>query len=161
MIPTKYFITRGAGQSDYTHHAGSYHMALHKAGISQCNIMTYSSILSPQAVEVPYQVLPVGTELKCIMSVCNGIRGQKLSAGIAYADLTYPNGERWGGLVVEREGNFDIDDLKEALSDSWWELYNECFTHLQAGELKYITQTFTPDKTYGCALVAMCFVKFV
>ncbi len=161
MTPTSYFIVQGAGQSDYTHHAGSYHMALHKAGISQCNIMTYSSILSPQTKEVPYQVLPVGQELKCIMSVCYGIRGTKLAAGIAYADLIHQDGSRWGGLVVEREGHFDEDDLLDALSDSWWELYNECFNHLKATELKYITQTFVPDKTYGCALVAMCFVDFI
>lgn len=162
MTPTEYFICQGAGQSDYTHHAGSYHMALHKAGISQCNIMTYSSILSPQAIEVPYQVLPVGTELKCIMSVCFGSRGTSLSAGIAYNRLYHEDGTLWGGLVVERQGHFEENYLLEALNNSWKELYNGCFTHLYyEDDLSTITQTFIPDKTYGCALVAMCFVKFV
>ena len=115
MIPTNYFICRGAGQSDYTHHAGSYHMALHKAGISECNIMTYSSILSPISVEVPKPVLFVGQELKSIQSVCFGSRGTSLSAGIAYNRLYHEDGTLWGGLVVERQGHFEEDYLLEAL----------------------------------------------
>ena len=161
MIPTKYFITRGAGQSDYTHHAGSYHMALHKAGISECNIMTYSSILSPISEEIQKPILYVGQELKCIQSVCFGTRGSMLAAGIGYNFLYFPDGKLWGGLVVERQGSFDEDYLVEALENSWHELYNGCFTDLSHdGELKTITQVFIPDKNYGCALVAMCFTDF-
>ena len=44
-IPKDYFVTSGAGESDITIHAGSYHLALKDAGIERCNIMTYSSIL--------------------------------------------------------------------------------------------------------------------
>lgn len=44
-IPRDYFVTKGTGQSDITIHAGSYHLALKKANIEMCNIMTYSSIL--------------------------------------------------------------------------------------------------------------------
>ncbi|MFW6371856.1 MAG: pyruvoyl-dependent arginine decarboxylase, partial [Bacteroidota bacterium] len=44
-IPKDYFITSGTGESDIAVHAGSYHLALKKAGIEMANIMTYSSIL--------------------------------------------------------------------------------------------------------------------
>lgn len=49
LIPNTFFITKGSGESDLELHAGSYHMALYDAGISDFNIMTYSSVLPATA----------------------------------------------------------------------------------------------------------------
>ena len=38
LIPNTFFITKGSGESDLEKHAGSYHMALYDAGISDFNI---------------------------------------------------------------------------------------------------------------------------
>ena len=38
LIPHTFFVTKGSGESDLELHAGSYHMALHDAGISDFNI---------------------------------------------------------------------------------------------------------------------------
>ena len=77
LIPNTFFITKGSGDSDLEKHAGSYHMALYDAGISDFNIMTYSSVIPATAhlatmdeIDLP----PFGTELKTIMAVSHGIR---------------------------------------------------------------------------------------
>lgn len=49
LIPNTFFITKGSGESDLEVHAGSYHMALYDAGISDFNIMVYSSVLPATA----------------------------------------------------------------------------------------------------------------
>ena len=49
LTPNVFFVTKGSGESDLELHAGSYHMALYDAGISDYNIMVYSSILPKTA----------------------------------------------------------------------------------------------------------------
>ena len=39
LIPNTFFIAKGSGDSDLEKHAGSYHMALFDAGISDFNII--------------------------------------------------------------------------------------------------------------------------
>ena len=70
LIPHTFFVTKGSGESDLELHAGSYHMALHDAGISDFNIMVYSSVLPATAhiasmdeIDLP----PFGSEMKTIL----------------------------------------------------------------------------------------------
>ena len=51
-IPKDFFWTTGSGESDITIHAGSFHLALKEAGISNFNIMSYSSIMPGIAKEI-------------------------------------------------------------------------------------------------------------
>ena len=71
-VPKDFFITKGAGESDITIHAGSYHLALKDANIEMCNIMTYSSILPRIATEIdqPGKLLH-GSVMETIMAVSN------------------------------------------------------------------------------------------
>ena len=70
LIPNTFFITKGSGESDLEKHAGSYHMALYDAGISDFNIMTYSSVIPATAHLVTMDEIdlpPFGSEMKTIM----------------------------------------------------------------------------------------------
>ena len=70
LIPNTFFITKGSGESDLEKHAGSYHMALYDAGISDFNIMTYSSVIPATAHLATMDELdlpPFGSEMKTIM----------------------------------------------------------------------------------------------
>ena len=67
LIPNTFFITKGSGESDLEKHAGSYHMALYDAGISDFNIMTYSSVIPATAHLATMDELdlpPFGSEMK-------------------------------------------------------------------------------------------------
>lgn len=53
MIPQKFFLTKGVGV--HKDKLASFEMALRKAGIAKCNLVTVSSILPPGCVKVPTQ----------------------------------------------------------------------------------------------------------
>ena len=88
LIPNTFFITKGSGESDLEKHAGSYHMALYDAGISDFNIMTYSSVIPATAHLATMDELdlpPFGSEMKTIMAVSHGYQDEFVSAGVVYA----------------------------------------------------------------------------
>jgi arginine decarboxylase len=163
-IPRDYFVTKGTGQSDITIHAGSYHLALKEAKIEMYNIMTYSSILPGIArkVERP-EFVEHGAVMESIMSVCTAEKGQRASAGIIYGWLyNKKTHEKYGGLVCEHYGNYEMKELNHLLDASLNELYVNGFDdrfHLR--NIERITESFVPEKKYGTALVALCFTNYI
>lgn len=164
LIPHQFFITKGAGESKFTHHAGSFHLSLYQAGIHTCNIQTYSSILPAKAEEIKIpENLVFGQELQCIMSVCNGRYGEKLAAGIAFGWLYDDDDNKIGGIVVERNGSFDEESLQEILNDSLYELYNKTFSEYKLDEenIQHVLKVYEPGDAYGTCLVSLCFVNYI
>jgi arginine decarboxylase len=163
-IPKDYFVTKGKGESDITFHAGSYHLALQKAGIERMNIMTYSSILPAVAEEIPRPTrLTHGAVMETIMAVANGMQGERTTAGIIYGLLYNKRTEKkYGGLVCEHNGNYSLEEIEQKLNDSLMELYVNGFKDkFDLREKKIITETFVPEKKYGTALVALCFTNYI
>jgi len=163
-IPKDFFITQGKGESDITVHAGSYHLALREAGIEMCNIMTYSSILPKIAnrIERPKE-LPHGAVMETIMaeSTCN--KGESTTAALIYG-LLYDRktGEKYGGLVCEYHGPKKEADAKAELRMSLNELYSNGYDdRFELRDLTEVSQSITPEKKFGTALVALCFVNHV
>ncbi len=163
-IPKDYFITKGSGESDITIHAGSYHLALQKAGIEKMNIMTYSSILPPIANEIPKPTgLTYGAVMETIMATAHGNKGELVSAGIISGWLYDRNDHsKFGGLVCEHNGNYTIEEIKQKLNDSLNELYTNGFEKdFYIKGIRTITESFIPIKNYGTALVALCFTNYI
>jgi len=162
-IPKDYFITKGTGESDITVHAGSYHLALKKAGIEMANIMTYSSIMPEIAREVPKpESIIHGAVMESIFAVANGEKGQRLTAGIVYGWLyDKKTGHKYGGLVCEHNGNYPVDEIEHLLKSSINELYINGFDQqYDLRDITILTESFVPQKKYGTALVAICFVNY-
>ena len=162
-IPARYFETSGAGESDIAVHAGSYHLALKSAKIEMANIMTYSSILPgiAERIERP-QHITHGAVMESIMSVCNAGKGEVATAGIIYSWLyDRMDDSRYGGLVCEHEGNYDIQELERKLRASLEELYcNGYAEQFRLGEPRILSESFIPRKAYGTALTALCFTSY-
>lgn len=162
-IPARYFETSGTGESDIAVHAGSYHLALKAARIDMCNIMTYSSILPEIAtrIERPEKIIH-GAVLESIMSVCNAGKGEQATAGIIYAWLyDRIQGSRYGGLVCEHEGNYDLRELERRLKASLEELYQNGYAdRYELGEPRILSESFIPRKAHGTALTALCFTSY-
>lgn len=163
-IPYEFFETKGIGESALEHHAGSYHFALYSAGIANYNIMTYSSVLPKTAKLVNYEDViddvPFGSELTCIMSICNGEESELLSAGIIYGWLYDENNEKIGGLACEVSGCYPLDELEYRLEAVIKELHIGTYSEYDLRDLRTITASHTPQKRYGTALAALCFVSF-
>ncbi|MFZ2151351.1 MAG: pyruvoyl-dependent arginine decarboxylase [Candidatus Absconditicoccaceae bacterium] len=163
-IPRDYFITKGTGESDITIHAGSYHLALKTAGIERANIMTYSSILPGIAKEISKpSIYNHGEVMESIMAVVHGTKGQKIAAGIIFGRLyDKKTGKKFGGLVCEHNGEYNLSQIKNLLRASLNELYINGFDKkYDLKQIKLITETFVVNKKHGTALVALCFTNYV
>ncbi len=163
-IPREYFITSGTGESDITVHAGSYHLALKKAGIEKANIMTYSSILPAIAQEISKPANHVhGEVMETIMAAAHGESGTRVTAGIIFGWLyNRQSGEKYGGLVCEHNGAYPRQEIEDLLHSSLQELYINGFEEeFELKEFKIITESFVPHKKFGTALVALCFTNYI
>ena len=162
-IPKDYFETGGIGESDITIHAGSYHLALKAANIEMANIMTYSSILPGIATRVERPAtIEHGAVIESIMSVCTANKGERATAGIVYGWLynKKPN-QKFGGLVCEHYGNYELHEIKSLLRSSLDELYFNGFSDdYRLEDIHFLTESFVPQKKYGTALVALCFTSY-
>jgi arginine decarboxylase len=162
-IPKDYFITKGVGESDITIHAGSYHLALRKAGIEMCNHITYSSILPGIANEVKKpRTLTHGSVMENISAVANAANGQRATAGIIFGWLyDRKTKKKFGGLVCEYNGHGEAEIVKASLRDSLEELYQNGYDKkYELKNEKLIMESFIPEKSYGTALVAICFLNY-
>ncbi len=163
-IPKDFFITKGTGQSDITIHAGSYHLALRDAGIENCNIMTYSSILPKVAnmVKKPKKLVH-GSVMETIMAVSNSEKGERATAAIIFGWLyDKKTNEKYGGLVCEYNGTKTEEEAKEELNQSLNELYFNGYSEdFELKETNLITTSLVPKKKFGTAIVALCFTNYL
>lgn len=163
-IPKDFFITKGIGQSDITIHAGSYHLALREAGIEMCNIMVYSSILPKIATEIPKpESLTHGSVMECIMAIANSTAGIRATAAIMYGSLYHKEtGEKFGGLVCEYGGSkIELDatlELRQSLNEIYSNGYSDDY---DLRNIRTIAKSFTPEKKFGTAVVALCFTSYL
>ncbi|MBS3106492.1 hypothetical protein J4419_02405 [Candidatus Woesearchaeota archaeon] len=163
-VPKDFFATKGKGESDITRHAGSYHLALKDAGIEMCNIMTYSSILPGIATEIERPpTLTHGAVMESIVSEQTSSSGERATAGIIYGWLfDRKTGQKYGGLVCERNGTFSEQKIKAELRASLNELYYNGFSEqFEMRDVYVHVQSFMPRKKFGTALVALCFTNYV
>ena len=164
-VPLTFFETTGVGQSDVTIHAGSFHLALHDAGIEMANIMTYSSILPGAARQVEYpgrKSIVHGEVMESIMASYSCGPGERATAGIIYAwlDLDPDSGMRYGGLVCEYGGPMAEEDVRPHLRDMLGELYENGYQHMTLSEPRFLVSSIVPTKAYGTALAALCFTSY-
>lgn len=166
LIPNTFFITKGSGESDLELHAGSYHMALYDAGISDFNIMTYSSVIPATAKLVTMDDIdlpPFGSEMKTIMAVSHGTQDEFVSAGIVYGWMYRDENfdDKVGGLVCEVSGRYRIEELEARLTRVINDLHEKTYSQYYLGELNFVTEGITIEKRYGTALASLCFMDFV
>ena len=124
-IPYEYFITKGKGESNagsegLPYETGSYDAALNDAGIENCNVIEYTSVLPTRAKEITKEEglkrLQWGEVLECIKAQANGKRGTKISAAVMTTSITDPKGKYLGGFACEYSGNGTRKDAEESLA---------------------------------------------
>ena len=162
-VPYEFFIVKGAGESDIAVHAGSYHLALKKAGIESYNIITYSSILPKIAKEIPKpDHLEHGSVMETIMAVGHFDKDVPGTAGIIFGWLyDKKSGDKYGGLVCEYSGSITETEMSEQLHASLQELYTNGFSEqYDLQDIQLVVNSFLPRKKYGTVLVALCFTSY-
>ena len=153
MEKMEFFITSGKA-IDKISGLNAFDKALLKAGIGNCNIVTVSSILPENAVEIPKKKLPIGNITFCVMARQDGEEAQTISAGLAWARF---KNKKWG-IVAEEHGHTDKKRLKDMLE---WKIQEMArFRRIQLGTVNYKIESLRIPWYYnGTVTVTLVFVK--
>jgi len=150
LVPRYFFVTSGSGESDVSQ-LNAFDVALWKAGIGHLNIVPVSSIIPPDAEQVEYREIPPGSVTFTVMSKETGVRGETISAGIAWARGT-PN-----GYVLEAHAKCDGDRAMSMLRDMCREV--ESYSNVRfVEEWRFRVETMSVSKRYGAVMVALVFL---
>lgn len=177
-IPTTYFAATGTGESDEGilpdhYETFSSDIALVDAGIEKFNVVYYTSVLPPEANEVPIESVrrhfQHGAVLETIMAKAGGKKGDTVAAGIGRVWAIDDEGKTIGGFAAEYEHIYmqqmvDTDIAKlDAIKQLTASLAHKLLIRglRQKGEMKFNIASIYIQKNYGVALSALGFVNFI
>jgi arginine decarboxylase len=165
-IPKDYFWAIGWGESDVGIETGSYDAALTMAGIENFNVMLYTSVLPPEAVELPH--LPDihhGSVLEGILAIQHTEKPKtRVTAGVLLAKVFRTEDESYlGGFACEYAGHESVEEaernLRQAMTELFARRYSPTLYRLEFG--KSVVRTFTPTKQFGTVLVGIGFASYL
>ena len=173
-IPEKYVVVKGAGQTSFgpgidPWETAAYDIALLDAGIENCNIVKYTSVLPPQSKPISMEeaiedgLMHYGMVLESIMAQVNGNKGDHICAGVGRCQV-YCGGEHIGGFAAEYEGHGSEElaqaQLSEALDGIFQRRYGHSPEYIMC-DVEMTTQDLIVDEQYGTVLVALGFLTFL
>ena len=143
------------------------------AGIHMFNLMTYTSMLPPEAKKLSFKEASKsfhhGAVLECILSEVFGSRGDRITAGVGTVMVHSKGGEEGaenealGGFAVEYKGHASAELAQEELRMALDELFQRRFGHVdhEMGEPKYNIATHTVSKSFAAAMAGVCFTDYI
>jgi len=186
-VPYEYFITKGKGESDagstfLPYETGSYDAALNDAGIQNCNVIEYTSVMPVDAKEISKEAgkkrLQWGEVLECIKAQANGEKGAKISVGVITTSIHAPSGKYLGGFACEYSGSLSREDVETSLVKSiegmiarrgygnatgGLKIYKDNITSngykIHPGNI-FIYESLDIKQKHGSVFAAICFVSY-
>lgn len=172
MIPKDYVVTKGFGDTDLGSgnknpwETGSFDMACVMAGIENFNIVQYTSILPPEATEIPIEqarrLYHPGAVMGTIMAQVNGFKGEHICAGVGRIQVRRNyDGLHIAGYAAEYMGNGNEQEAKRSLRES---LINVVFRRYNPNNFtvfdeKLLIQEHTVTHRYGTVITAIGFLN--
>ena len=178
-VPTAYIATTGTGQSDEgiepdPYETFSYDLALQQAGIENFNVIYYTSVLPPEAYEIPLAEAKTyfhhGAVLESIMAKAGGRKGDTVAAGVGRIWARDPaTGKEIGGFAAEYEFIYAGQNIapEQAEADARKQLTKSLKHELsirgleQVGEISFDITSLQIEKNYGIALAQLGFLNFI
>jgi arginine decarboxylase len=154
LIPKEFFVTSGKATSGVSD-LNAFDLALLHAGIEEQNLVAVSSIIPPEAEEVPCCRLPMGAVTHCVLAQMRGRDGDRISAGIGYAYRK----DGYGGYVAESHifgGEEAVrNDLRRKIAEM------QKIRGVELSEPTIVTETLeVPENGYGCCLASLVFTAY-
>jgi arginine decarboxylase len=124
-IPYEYFATTGKGESEagsegLKYETGSYDAALANAGIEDCNVIEYTSVIPTGAKQISKEEglkrLRWGEVMECIKAQANGDKGNFISAAVMTTDVYDEKNKYLGGFALEYSGSGKKEAVVKSLS---------------------------------------------
>jgi len=153
MIPKEFFVTSGKATSQVSE-LNAFDLALKKAGISQCNIVSVSSVLSPGCKERKWKDIPIGAITYAVVARMDGKEKDIIGAGIAW---TWEKNKKYG-IVAEAHGNMNQKALKDTLE---WKIKEMAkIREIEIDKITYQTENLKiPKNNYGSVIVALVYAS--
>jgi arginine decarboxylase len=126
-IPFEYFATSGKGESEagsegLKYETGSYDAALTDAGIENCNVIEYTSVIPTSAKLIPKEEglkrIRWGEVMECIKAQSNGDKGKFISAAVMTTDVYDHKNKYLGGFALEYSGSGTKEEALKSLATS-------------------------------------------
>lgn len=121
-VPYEYFLTTGKGESDagskgLKYETGSYDQALTEAGIENCNVVEYTSVIPTVSKEISKEEglsrLQWGEVLECIKAQTNGPKGSFIISAVMTTYVYDKHGKWLGGFAVEYSNSLPYHSNEE------------------------------------------------
>lgn len=172
-IPKDYILTKGFGDTDIgpghdPWETGSFDMARQMAQIENFNIVRYTSILPPEATEIPIEQAKLlyhpGAVMECIISQMNGYQGDRICAGVGIVQVRRNyDGRLITNYAAEYIGNADEEGAKKFLHNS---LVHEFLRRYDPRDYsmsneKFCVQEHVVQNKYGTAIALIGFVTYI
>ena len=151
-IPYEYFATTGKGESNagsegLAYETGSYDAALNYAGIQNCNIVEYTSVIPTNAKLITKKEglkhIKWGEVMECIKAQSNGKKNSFISAAVLTTDVFDKDKNYLGGFALEYSGSGTKKDALASLELSLRGLIER----RKYGKLPTNIQIFKDNKT--------------
>jgi len=151
MIPKEFFVTSGKAVSPVSE-LNAFDLALKKAGIAQCNLVSVSSILPKDCFEIKKHNISAGSITYSVLARMDGDEGTNVGAGIAWA---WAKSKKYG-LVAEAHGYMDKKALQETLE---WKIREMAkIRGIQIGNIQMRLEVLrVPMDNYGCVISALVY----
>jgi len=151
MIPKEFFITSGKAVSPVSE-LNAFDLALKKAGIAQCNLVSVSSILPKDCGEIKKHNITAGSITYSVLARMDGDEGTNIGAGIAWA---WAKSKKYG-LVAEAHGYMDRKALQETLE---WKIKEMAkIRGIQIANVQTRIEVLrVPMDNYGCVISALVY----
>lgn len=143
-IPKEYFWVIGWGESDVGIETGSYDAALHMAGIEDYNVVLYTSVLPPEATELPsLPAMHHGSVLEGIIAVQHTDKpGTRITAGLLLAKVYRNSTHCWAALRASMQAT---DLLKKQMP-----IYGKrCSSYLRGATKQDTTNWSLGNRQFG------------
>jgi len=115
FLPKKFFVTSGYGMNPESK-LNAFDEALADSNVTQCNLVSVSSILPPDAEEIKPVYITPGTITFCVMARMDGAGGDRIGAGIGWA-WGEKDGQKYG-MVAEYHGHSSKSYIEQKLKDT-------------------------------------------
>ena len=151
-VPYEYFATKGKGESEagskgLKYETGSYDAALTNAGIENCNVIEYTSVIPTGAKQISKEEglkrIRWGEVMECIKAQANGDKGSFISAAVMTTDVYDEDNTYLGGFALEYSGSGKKEDAVKSLSLSLKGLIER----RGYGEINGVVKIFENNKT--------------
>ena len=150
-------MAKGKAASDISP-LNAFDEALMKAGITQCNIVSVSSILPPDAKEVDPAPITPGTITFAVLARMDGGSRETIGSGVAYARCYSPISGGYG-IVAEAHGYKDERALKAELKHKLEQMAK--VRGLEIREVKYMVESMeVPRGKDGCVITTLVYLPW-